>query len=320
MEMLIIAAIAALGMSLYLYPLFIENLKSLNVKQAVNEYALDEFKDKEATPTFGGVIFVLIPVIVVILLKFLSFSTSLMMLVVLYAGHGILGFIDDYKIVKEGKNDGISPKVKLLGQISIALVFYVLYLSFGGSNVLAIPGVENPIDLSWAYGALVVFMIVGTSNAVNLTDGMDGLASGTMLIALIPFAYFAYVDQRFDILIMIVAVFFSLLGFLRFNKKPARIFMGDVGSLALGAFLAGVSILLNREILLIVIGIVFVYETITVIIQRISWKIRKKRVFKYTPIHYSFTLSGWQEQSVVSLFYIIGFIGMLIGLLIGIFL
>lgn len=318
--MLIIAAIAGLGITLYLYPLFIENLNSINVKQTVNEYALDEFKEKKQTPAFGGVIFVLIPILLVIIIRFLDFSNNLVLLVWLYAGHGILGFIDDYKIAKEGKNDGISAKAKMLGQILIALVFYGLYLLFGGSNVLNIWSLNMSINLSWVYGLLVVFMVVGTSNAVNLTDGMDGLAAGTMIIAMVPYAYFAYVDGKMDILLMIVAVAASLVGFLKYNKKPARIFMGDVGSLALGSFLAGIAILLNREVLLALTGIVFVWETLTVIIQQISWRTRRKRVFKYTPIHYSFTLSGWQEQAVVSLFYVIGFIGMLLSLLIGIFL
>ena len=320
MEMHVIAALAGLGISICLYPLLIENLNSMNIKQTVSEYALDEFKDKKKTPTFGGLIFVLLPIFLVIVLSFFNFSNNLLLLVIIYAGHGLLGFIDDYKIVKDGKNDGISPKVKMLGQVSIAFVFYGLYLFFGGDNTLTIHSLNMTLNLGWFYGFLVVFMMVGTSNAVNLTDGMDGLAGGTFLLSLIPFAYFAYVDARMDILLMIVAVFFSVLGFLKFNKKPARIFMGDVGSLPLGAFLAALSILLGRELLLVLTGIVFVYETITVIIQRISWKIRKKRVFKYTPIHYSFTLSGWSEQGVVSLFYLIGFIGMLLSLLLGIFL
>ena len=319
MELIIIAAIAGLGLTLYLYPLLIENLNSINVEQVVNEYALQEFKDKKKTPTFGGIIFVLVPVILVIGLQFFNFSKNLILLVWLYLGHGILGFVDDYKIVKEGKNDGISPKAKMLGQLLLAGGFYALYIFFGGNNVLEIPGMGS-VDLSWFYGLLVVFMIVGTSNAVNLTDGMDGLATGTMLIALVPFAYFALIDGSYDILLMIVSVAASLLGFLRFNKMPAKIFMGDVGSLALGAFLAGIAILLHREVLLIISGIVFVWETLTVIIQQISWRTRRKRVFKYTPIHYSFILSGWTEKSVVSLFYIIGFIGMLLALVLGIFL
>lgn len=319
MEMLLLAGLAALGGSLYLYPLLIDNLNSMNIQQTVNEFALDEFKDKKKTPTFGGLLFVLIPVALVIVFRFLNFSNHLILLVLLYAGHGLLGFIDDYKIVKEGTNDGISPKVKLLGQLGLALTFYVLFLLFGGTNDLSLPIVNITINAGWWYGLLVIFMIVGTSNAVNLTDGMDGLATGTMMIALVPYAYFAFVDGQMDILLMIVTVFASLLGFLVYNKKPARIYMGDVGSLALGAFLAGIAILLNREILLALTGIVFVWETITVIIQRVSWKLRKKRVFKYTPIHYSFSISGWQEQAIVSLFYVIGFIGMLLSLLIGIF-
>ncbi len=319
MQFVILGLVVSIGLGLYLYPLMIENLNSMNVQQQVSEYALDAFKDKQKTPTFGGLLFVALPIIIIVVFRGFSFSTDLALLVFVYGAHGVLGFVDDYKIVKDGKNDGISPRVKLFGQILIAFVFYGVYILSGGTNELVIPLINVSVSSWMVYCPLVIFMIVGTSNGVNLTDGMDGLAGGTVLIALLPFAYFAYIDGRMDILLFISTVVGSLIAFLVFNKKPARIFMGDVGSLALGALLASLAILLNRELLLIIIGFVFVFETLCVIIQQISWRTRKKRVFRYTPIHYSFTLSGWKEQDVVNMFYVMGVIALILGLLVSMF-
>lgn len=304
----------ALGVSIFVYPRFIELLTNSDLKQQVSEYALDEFKDKKQTPTFGGLIFVVVPIAVTLILNGLKFSQDILLLIFVFASYAIIGLVDDYKIVKEGKNDGIKPATKMIAQLVLAVSFYTIYRFYGGDTVLMIPFVKTGIDIGLFYIPFVMFLLAGTSNAVNLTDGMDGLASGTVLIALIPFAWFALQSARLEIFLFILSVMGSLLGFLIYNRKPAQIFMGDVGSLPLGALLAAVSILLSKEILLAVIGFVFVFETVCVIIQRVSWKIRKKRVFRYTPIHYSFTLAGWKEQDVVNLFYIIGLVVMVIGL------
>lgn len=308
--------ILSLGITLFLYPKFIETLSSSEIQQEVSEYALEEFKQKAKTPTFGGLIFVVVPIAVSLLLNGLNFSKDLILLIFVFASYGLIGLIDDYKIVKEGKNDGISPKVKLLSQLGLSLIFYFLYILYGGNTLLNLP-FTNGVDLGFLYIPFIMFLLSGTSNAVNLTDGMDGLAGGTVVIALIPFTWFAYQANRMEIVLLLLSVLASLLGFLVYNRKPAQIFMGDVGSLALGALLASVSVLLGKEILLAVIGFVFVFETVTVIMQRISWKLRKKRIFRYTPIHYSFTLAGWKEQDVVNMFYIAGIVCMLIGFALG---
>lgn len=310
----IIGFVLSLGLSFFAYPRFIELLHNSDLKQQVSEYALDEFKGKKQTPTFGGLIFVLIPIVVSLVLNGIKFSQDLLMLIFVFASFALVGLVDDYKIVKEGKNDGISPAVKMGSQLVLALVFYFIYRYYGGNTIVSVPFIKDGIDIGFFYIPFVMLILSGSSNAVNLTDGMDGLAGGTTLIALIPFVWIALQAGRLDILMFIMCVIGGLAGFLIYNHKPAQIFMGDVGSLALGALLASISILLSKELLLVVIGFVFVFETVTVIMQRISWKVRKKRIFRYTPIHYSFTLAGWKEQDVVNFFYIMGVIVMVIGL------
>lgn len=313
MVIALVGLVSSLVLTFLGYPYFIKYLDSKNTQQQVSEYALDAFKNKKKTPTFGGFLFVTIPSIVMILLNGLKVDRSLFLLVFAFCIYALIGFIDDYKIVTEGKNDGISAKTKMGFQLLFAVVFYGIYITTGGNNTIKIPFITQAIDLGYLYIPFIMFLFSGASNAVNLTDGMDGLAGGTMIIALIPFAYLAYSANEAGVLLFILSLIGGLLGFLIYNRKPAQIFMGDVGSLALGAALAGISVLLNAEMLLVVIGGVFVFETVCVIIQRISWKVRKKRVFKYTPIHYSFIISGWREADVVNLFYAIGLICMVLG-------
>ena len=310
----VIGFIVSFGVSMYVYPRFIQFFNESNIKQAVSEYALDEFKNKAKTATFGGLVFVSVAIFVSLLINGFNFSKDLTLLIYLLFSYALIGFVDDYKIIKDGKNDGLKASHKFLLQMLLAIVFFILFKLMGGSMVLDIPFTKISIDSIYVYLPLVLFLLTGTSNAVNLTDGMDGLATGTVIISLIPFAWFAYKLERIEIFLFIMTLMGALLAFLYYNKKPAKIFMGDVGSLPLGAFLAGLSILMKLEVFLAIFGFVFVFETVTVIIQKISWKTRGKRIFRYTPIHYSFTLSGWKEQDVVNIFYIIGIIAMIVGL------
>lgn len=313
MEFAIVAMVLSFGLSMIIYPKFIETLEKNNTKQQVSEYALDAFKNKKKTPTFGGLVFVVAPIVVAILLNGIRFDSNLYLLLFVFGSYGLIGFIDDYKIVTEGKNDGLSPRSKMLMQLVLAVIFYIFYRLSGGTNTITIPFVKTPLDLGILYLPFIMFLFSGASNAVNLTDGMDGLAAGTTLIAMIPFIIVT-LQKNNSISLGLFAIAGALVAFLYFNKKPAKIFMGDVGSLSLGAMLAATSVLLEMEVMLAVIGGVFVFETLCVIIQRTSWKLRKKRVFKYTPIHYSFTLSGWEEVDVVKFFYAIGLVCMVIGL------
>lgn len=313
MEFSIISMLIAFGLAYLCYPKFIEYLESQNSQQQVSEYALDAFKNKKKTPTFGGLIFVVIPIIVSIVVNGFNFNSQLYLLLFVFGSYGLIGFIDDYKIVTEGKNDGLSAKAKMLMQLVLAIVFYFLYMLSGGDTTISIPFTTQSIDLGILYLPFIMFMFSGSSNAVNLTDGMDGLAAGTTIIAMIPLIFVSY-QTNSPLLIGLLTILGGLVAFLFYNRKPAKIFMGDVGSLSLGAMLAAAAVLMKIEVLYAIIAGVFVIETLCVIIQKISWKTRKKRIFRYTPIHYSFTLSGWDESDVVNFFYAIGLVFMVIGL------
>ncbi len=317
MQMLFVFVLS-FGLSLFLYPLFIKYLNKRQHQQIVSEYSLDSFKSKAKTPSFGGVLFVLIPVFSLLIIYPTSISNTRILLVLLvYLAYGIIGFIDDYKIILERNNKGLSAKVKFFMQLILAIIFYLIFRQELSSSI-SIPFIDISIDLNGVYALFVLFIFTGASNAVNLTDGMDGLAGGTSLIALFPFAVFAYLQNEVYILGFIIALMSSLLAYLWFNKHPAKIFMGDTGALALGAVLAAVALVLKQEFSFVFIMAVFIYETLCVIIQIGSVKLFKRRVFKYTPIHYSYTLSGWKETNVVYFFWFLGFVSMLIGLWLGV--
>lgn len=306
------------GLSFILYPLFINFLNKKQHQQIVSEFSLDSFKAKAKTPSLGGVLFVLIPVIsLVVLIPNSLYDTRIMLVLLVYLAYGLIGFIDDYKIILERNNKGLSARVKFMMQLVLAIIFYFVFRQ-GLSTSIDLPFTDYSIDLGLIYALFVLFIFTGSSNAVNLTDGMDGLAGGTSLIALIPFAVFSYIQNEIYVFAFICALMASLIAYLWFNKHPAKIIMGDTGALALGAVLAAIALVLKQEFSFVFIMAVFIYETLCVMIQIGSVKLFKKRVFKYTPIHYSYTLSGWKETNVVYFFWFLGFVAMLIGLWLGV--
>jgi phospho-N-acetylmuramoyl-pentapeptide-transferase len=317
MQVLIVTSLS-FGLSLLLYPIFIKYLNERQHQQIVSEYSLDSFKAKAKTPSLGGVLFVLIPVISLLVIYPSSiFNTQIVLVLLVYLAYGLLGFVDDYKIILERNNKGINARLKFLIQLVLAIIFYLIFRQeLSGS--ITIPFMNGSIDLHLFYAVFVLFIFTGSSNAVNLTDGMDGLAGGTSLIALIPFAIFAYLQDEVFIFAFILALMASLFVYLLFNKHPAKIIMGDTGALALGAVLAALALVLKQEFSFVFIMSVFIYETLCVIIQIGSVKLFKRRVFKYTPIHYSYTLSGWKETNVVYFFWGLGLVSMLIGLWLGV--
>lgn len=309
--------VVSLITTLIAYKLLLPRFRALSLNQSVSEYSLKEFKDKPITPTLGGIIFLVISIIISMIFNFDRLHDQGTLLVIIaFIGYGIIGFIDDFKIIKEGKNQGLTEIQKLVMQFGLAMLFYWIYLSFGETS-LSLPFVKEPLHLGWLFAVLVLFMFVGASNAVNLTDGMDGLASGTSIIALVPFVILSLNQQQNALAVFLTSLIGSLLGYLYYNKKPAQIMMGDVGSLSLGGVFAATALVLKHELLLIIIGIVFVLETLSVIIQISSVKLFKRRVFPFTPIHYSFTIKGVSEKDTVHLFYLVGLIGAVIGLLLG---
>ncbi|RRC92079.1 phospho-N-acetylmuramoyl-pentapeptide-transferase [Erysipelotrichaceae bacterium OH741_COT-311] len=313
----ILAFIINLVVILVAMPKYIQYLKGINYHQVVNVYSLDEFKEKAKTPIMGGVLFVLLPILTTIILDYHSiFNMKSMIVMVSFLGYGLIGFIDDYIIVIKKDNQGLKPIYKLLFQIVLAIVFYVLYRNHA-SSVITIPLIGVGINLGIFYSVFVFIMFASESNAVNFTDGMDGLAAGCSFISIVPFLVFAYLAKEYHLAILLSGVLGALLAYLYYNKKPAQIFMGDTGSLALGALLAASAMVLKKELLLLIIGGVFLWEMLCVVLQLSSVKLFKKRIFRYTPIHYAFVLGGMKEEYVVRNFWLLNALLALLGLIVG---
>lgn len=302
-------------------PKAIRYLKKLKFGQVEREEGLQSHKAKGGTPTMGGTVFILCTIIVVYILNMTSLKNPYIhLLTFAFLGFGLVGFIDDYLIVVRKTNDGLKPLYKYALQSVVAIAFYILAKVFipQFDTAISIPLLHIEVDIGWFYPILVYFMFTAGSNAVNLTDGLDGLATGLSMIAISVFVIFAIMNKDYEIAIYAMAVVGTLLGFMCFNYHPARIFMGDTGSLALGGFLAALAVLTRQELLFILIGGVFLVETLSVIIQVVSFKTRGKRVFKMAPIHHHFEMLGWTEQQVVISFWFLGFICGIIGIVLGV--
>lgn len=309
--------LVAFLITVLLSPIFIPFLRRLKFGQSIREEGPKSHQKKSGTPTMGGLVILLAVAIATLVMTFKfsepSFDTYLLLFVTL--GFGLLGFLDDFIKVVMKRNLGLTSKQKLLGQIVIAVIFYSVYRQTDQfESSLTIPGTDVAIQLGWFYLFIVIFWLVGFSNAVNLTDGLDGLVSGTSAIAFGAFAVLAWNQHQYDVSIFSVAVVGAVLGFLVFNAHPAKVFMGDTGSLALGGALASIALLTNLELLLVIIGGVFVIETLSVILQVGSFKLRGKRIFKMSPLHHHYELSGWSEWRVVVTFWTVGLLCAVLGI------
>ncbi len=266
----------------------------------------------------GGVM-ILISITVTTLIAsfwFIEAPSQVHMFIVLFVliGYGLLGFLDDYIKVALKRNLGLTSKQKMLGQIIIAIVVYVILQQNGFSTYIEIPGTTIELELGFGYALLILVMLVGGSNAVNLTDGLDGLLAGTAAIAFGAFGILAWIaDGNVEVAVFSLSVVGALLGFLVFNAHPAKVFMGDTGSLALGGAIAVVAILTKLELLLVIIGGIFVIETLSVILQVASYKTTGKRIFKMSPLHHHYELKGWSEWRVVTTFWTVGFLFAILG-------
>lgn len=284
-------------------PLLIPLLRRFKFGQAIRAEGPARHQAKSGTPTMGGVLFILS--IVFTAWRFSSSSTTWILLLAL-VGFGVIGLLDDgIKIIRR-RNLGLTARQKLVGQVFVAVLFYLALYARGWHFDLMIPFVQSPIHLGMLYLPFLALFMVATANAVNVTDGLDGLAAGTSAIAFGTFAAIAWMDSQWDVSAFSTAVVGALLGFLVYNRHPAKVFMGDTGSLALGGALAAVAVLSRTEMWLVVIGGVFVLETLSVIIQVISFQTVGRRVFKMSPIHHHFELSGWSEWKVVTTFWATG--------------
>lgn len=302
-------------------------LKKLHIGQSVSHLINARHLKKDGTPTIGGLIFIIPTILIMFLLYFrksVDLTPNLIILMFVFLSYGLLGFVDDFLKVRYHNNKGLPTLVKLALQTVIAIVFYIIFKNNGGESTLVITSLGLNINLGWAYGLFILLVLVGTTNAVNITDGLDGLAGGLSALAFMAYGVIAWgttwLSGYQDIAIFSFVLVGSLIGFLFFNAYPAKVFMGDTGSLALGAALATIAILTRHELSLILIGGVFVVETLSSLIQIIAIRKFHTKVFKKAPLHHHFEELGWAETDIVRIFWTAGFLLSMIGIIYGVWL
>lgn len=335
-HLILVPLLVAFAVGLILSPLFIPLLQRLKFGQSIRQEGPATHLKKAGTPTMGGIIILSAVILSAVPLgsvtlfkqKQVVINSDLFILLFATLGYGILGFMDDYIKVVMKRSLGLTAKQKLLGQFFIGLILFWVLLEvrsirphISGTHIfeIGIPGLDMVIQLDWLYLPLLLLIMIGTSNAVNLTDGLDGLVSGTASIAYGAYAIIGLYQGNYTVVVFSVAVVGALLSFLVFNAHPARVFMGDTGSLALGGGLAALAVITKTELLLPIIGGVFVMETLSVMIQVISFRFRGKRVFRMSPLHHHFELVGWSEWRVVTTFWVAGLLCSIVGVSLAIF-
>ncbi len=306
-------------LGLFLVPLF----KKLRIGQKISIFVGEAHRKKEGTPTMGGLIFIIptvLATIYLILSNRITYTSNLGIVLLVFIGYACIGFLDDFLSIRKGNNEGLTTYQKLFMQVLIAIGFFYIYMRSGGQTAWVVGTLGIDIELGWLYGLCILFVLVGASNAVNLTDGLDGLAGGLSAIAFIAFSLISLTVGFEDIGIFSLILVGSLLGFLIYNTHPAKIIMGDTGSLALGAVMGAIAILTHRELTLLVVASIFVIETLSVIIQVFWVQVFKKKLFLMTPIHHHFEKLGWQETDIVKLFWVGGLILAMAGIIFGVWL
>ena len=290
-------------------------LRKLHFGQSVSLTLGERHLKKNGTPTIGGLIFIIPTIVSLLLLWFrgsIEMTSNLMIVLFVFISYALLGLADDLLKIVFKNNKGLSIMFKLLMQTIIALVFFYIFIRNGGDPEIRISAINLYIYMGWTYGLFILFLLVGSSNAVNITDGLDGLAGGLSAIAFLAYGLIAWNTTWLvgyqEIAIFCFVLIGSLLGFLVFNTHPAKVFMGDTGSLALGGSLAAIAILTRHELSLAVVGGVFVIETLSSLIQIISIRKFHKKIFKMAPLHHHFEKVGWEENDIVKMFWIIGLI------------
>ncbi len=317
------AAVTSLFLSLLFGPRLIATLKRLKAGQEIRVDGPETHLTKSGTPTMGGLLILVTVSVSVLFWQDLDNLYTWITLLTLI-GFGMIGFADDYLKITKKNTEGLQAKLKMGIQIILSTIIVVLLYIYRNdqTTLLYLPFVKHAVlDLSYLYIPFGVLLLVGTSNAVNLTDGLDGLASGLVIFVGITFAVISYLTGRVDyssylqipfvrnsgeLTVLCFALVGATTGFLWYNSHPAEIFMGDTGSLSLGGVIGVIALITKKELLLIIIGGVFVIEALSVIIQVVSYKMRKKRVFKMAPLHHHFELKGWDESKVVIRFWIVG--------------
>ena len=271
----------------------------------------------------GGLIFIvptIIATVALVLTGKVSYTSNLGIVLLVFLGYALIGFLDDFLSIKKGNNEGLTTYQKLFMQVLIAIGFFYIYMRSGGQTAWVVGTLHIDLEMVWLYGLFILFVLVGASNAVNLTDGLDGLAGGLSAIAFIAFSLISLMVGFEDIGIFSLILVGSLLGFLIYNTHPAKVFMGDTGSLALGAAMGAIAILTHRELTLLVVAGVFVIETLSVILQTFWVTVFHKKLFLMTPIHDHFEKLGWQETDIVKLFWVCGLVLSMAGIIFGVWL
>ena len=318
---LMIGFLVSIVLGLIIVPM----LRKSHIKQRVSIYLEDSHKKKDGTPTMGGIIFILavfISIITLLIFDKIEFTPNLFIVFFVFVSYALIGFLDDYLSIKRQTNVGLTTLQKLFLQLVVALVFFFIYMKSGNEPLLEIYTLNIKLNMGWFYGIFILFVLVGGSNAVNLTDGLDGLAGGLSAIAFLALGIIAWgsgwVAGYQDIAIFCFVLVGALLGFLIFNTNPAKVFMGDTGSLALGATLATIAILTDHEITLLAVMGVFIIETLSVILQVIWVKVFKHKLFLMTPLHHHFEKLGIDEREIVKGFWVVGFILAMAGIAFGV--
>lgn len=301
--------------SIVLGMIIVPILRRSHIQQRVSVYLEDAHKKKDGTPTMGGIIFIIgafISILTLLVFNKIEFTPNLFIVLFVFVSYAGIGFLDDYLSIKRNTNIGLTAVQKIFLQLIVALVFFYIYMKSGNEPLLEIYTLNINLDLGWFYGFFILFVLLGGSNAVNLTDGLDGLAGGLSAIAFLALGIIAWgsgwVAGYQDIAIFCFVIVGSLLGFLLFNTYPAKVFMGDTGSLALGATLATVAIITDHEITLLAVMGVFIIETLSVILQVIWIRLFHKKLFLMTPLHHHFEKLGIHEREIVKGFWVVGFV------------
>ena len=314
---IMIGFLSSTVLGLFLIPL----LKKIHLGQKISVFVGESHHKKEGTPTMGGLIFIVptvLSTLALILTDKVSYTSNIGIVLLVFMGYACIGFLDDFLSVRKGDNEGLTVYQKLIMQVLIAIGFFYIYMRSGGQTAWVVGTLGIDLELGWLYGLAILFVLVGASNAVNLTDGLDGLAGGLSAIAFIAFALISLSVGFEDIGLFSLILVGGLMGFLIYNTHPAKVFMGDTGSLSLGAVMGAIAILTHREITLLVVASIFVIETLSVIVQTFWVQVFKRKLFLMTPIHHHFEKLGWQETDIVKLFWVLGLVLAMAGIIFGV--
>ena len=314
---IMIGFLSSTVLGLFLIPL----LKKIRLGQKISVFVGETHRKKEGTPTMGGLIFIIPTILSTLALLFtdkVSYTSNLGIVLLVFIGYALIGFLDDFLSVRKGDNEGLTVYQKLIMQVLIAIGFFYIYMRSGGQTAWVVGTLGIDLELGWLYGLAILFVLVGASNAVNLTDGLDGLAGGLSAIAFIAFALISLSVGFEEIGLFSLILVGGLMGFLIYNTHPAKVFMGDTGSLSLGAVMGAIAILTHRELTLLVVASIFVIETLSVIIQTFWVQVFKRKLFLMTPIHHHFEKLGWHETDIVKLFWVLGLVLAMAGIIFGV--